>query len=392
MSLINRTLNAISNKEYSGASELNDGGGLIAKISPKGRITFQYRCRFNGENKRYKIGRYPCVSLKQARQIHQRMMELKDAGRNPQIAVTGETDFITLANCIDFWREEKVKYQKPGTQDIYASFSKNYYYPAFHDMNVETISAREWMSWFDGIAKTSPKTAQAAFSKLRACLNFCKSKFLIDGTNIEKIRQRDVGTSADEGTRVLSVNELAEIWIAIERSRAGTSTKNLHLLTILWGNRLSELRLAQKIHFDMKNDIWIVPAENTKMGNVIRRPITKQIKPLLLRLMNIYDDYLFPGASLHRPITISAANRYIRRLRDTLALPHWRTHDFRRSISTICSEQGAMPHVTERMLGHELVGVMRVYNKHDWIVEQQIAYETFGDALFLQIEKTLEGK
>ncbi|MBF4438481.1 integrase, partial [Vibrio anguillarum] len=110
------------------------------------------------------------------------------------------------------------------------------------------------------------------------------------------------------------------IWITLERSKAGTSTKNLHLMTMLWGNRLSELRLARRKHFDLINDVWTVPPDISKMGNTIRRPIPKHIKPMLSRLMNIYDDYLFPGASLSKPITISAANRYIRRQRQLLDL------------------------------------------------------------------------
>jgi hypothetical protein len=49
------------------------------------------------------------VSLKQARQIHKRMLELKEAGRNPEIALTGETDFVTLKQCLDYWFENKYK-------------------------------------------------------------------------------------------------------------------------------------------------------------------------------------------------------------------------------------------------------------------------------------------
>ncbi|MET1280677.1 integrase arm-type DNA-binding domain-containing protein [Vibrio navarrensis] len=44
---------------YDGPLELNDGEGLIAKISTKAKITFQYRCRYNGQNKRLRIGEYP---------------------------------------------------------------------------------------------------------------------------------------------------------------------------------------------------------------------------------------------------------------------------------------------------------------------------------------------
>ncbi len=390
LSITDKQLKAIAKQsEYSGPAELNDGEGLVAKISPKANITFQYRCRFNGKNKRIRIGKYPITSLKNARQIHKRMLELKEEGRNPEIALTGETDFVTLKDCLDYWFEHKVSTQKENTQVLYQSVAKNYFYDAFPDTDVEQIPARDWMRWFDDIAQKNPKTANSAFSKMRACLNFCKSKFLIDGTHFEKIRQQDVGEAAKDGDRVLTLPELAKVWIAIERSKAGTSTKNLHLMTMLWGNRLSELRLARREHFDMVNDIWTVPPELSKMGNTIRRPIPKHIKPMLERLMNTFDDYLFPGVSLHKPITISAANHYIRRQRKLLSLPHWRTHDFRRSISTTCSALGTMPHVTEKMLGHELVGVMAIYNKHDWLPEQKVAYEMFADALFDQVKMEL---
>ncbi|OJN88540.1 hypothetical protein BK308_26610 [Escherichia coli] len=54
-------------------------------------------------------------------------------------------------------------------------------------------------------------------------------------------------------------------------------------------------------------------------------------------------------------------------------LGYWRTHDFRRTLVTRLSEMNVEPHVTERMLGHELGGIMSVYNKHDWIEAQRKA-------------------
>lgn len=83
--------------------------------------------------------------------------------------------------------------------------------------------------------------------------------------------------------------------------------------------------------------------------------------------METYDQILFPGADTRHPITISAANRYIIRIRESLDIGYWRAHDFRRTLVTRLSEEGVAPHVTERMLGHELGGVMTVYNKDDWI-------------------------
>ncbi|MCW8332011.1 tyrosine-type recombinase/integrase [Photobacterium sp. SDRW27] len=95
----------------------------------------------------------------------------------------------------------------------------------------------------------------------------------------------------------------------------------------------------------------------------------------------INESVLFPGQDLNKPISIAAANRYIRRIRDNLPLEHWRTHDFRRSLSTGASELGVMPHVVEKMLGHELGGVLAVYNKHYWLEDQMVAYERYTDKL-----------
>jgi integrase len=52
----------------------------------------------------------------------------------------------------------------------------------------------------------------------------------------------------------------------------------------------------------------------------------------------------------------------------------WKVHDFRRSISTILSQEGVDLHVTEKMLGHSLGGILAIYNKHDWINEQKKTY------------------
>ncbi|WP_318471123.1 hypothetical protein [Photobacterium leiognathi] len=74
--------------------------------------------------------------------------------------------------------------------------------------------------------------------------------------------------------------------------------------------------------------------------------------------------------NLDKPITISASNRSMRRIRERLPIEDWRTNDFSRSLSTGASELGLMPHVVEKMFGHELGGVLAVYNKHDWLKEQ----------------------
>ncbi|GHA57680.1 hypothetical protein [Photobacterium aphoticum] len=71
----------------------------------------------------------------------------------------------------------------------------------------------------------------------------------------------------------------------------------------------------------MKAGIWTVPKELSKTNKPIRRPIPTKARAILDRVMETYDDVLFPEQYLNTSITISAANRYIRRIRASLPEP-----------------------------------------------------------------------
>jgi hypothetical protein len=51
-------------------------------------------------------------------------------------------------------------------------------------------------------------------------------------------------------------------------------------------------------------------------------------------------------------------------------------HDLRRTARTNFSTL-TQPHIAEKMLGHKLGGVWEVYDKHDYLDEQRIAYEAW---------------
>lgn len=69
VALSDTKLRSIHGKPYIGTPEITDGDGLSARITPTGTIAFQYRFRWNGKPVRLTVGRYPAVSLKDARVI-----------------------------------------------------------------------------------------------------------------------------------------------------------------------------------------------------------------------------------------------------------------------------------------------------------------------------------
>ena len=94
--------------------------------------------------------------------------------------------------------------------------------------------------------------------------------------------------------------------------------------------------------------VWTVPAEVSKTGREIRRPITTIGRQLFERagMASVDPEYLFPGQS-GGVVEIHSCNRLVSRLRSNLGIPHWRIHDARRTLSTRLSELGVAPHITE---------------------------------------------
>ncbi len=78
-------LQSISGKPYTGPAEIMDAEGLSARVTPTGTVTFQYRYRWNGTPVRLTIGRYPALSLKEARVMVGAMRAMYSEGVNPKI-------------------------------------------------------------------------------------------------------------------------------------------------------------------------------------------------------------------------------------------------------------------------------------------------------------------
>ncbi|QLH63217.1 site-specific integrase [Serratia symbiotica] len=299
---------------------------------------------------------------------------------------------VTVKDCLEYWKKNYVDVSlRENSRELYKSTVIKRLSDVFEGRPVADITVKQWVDLFTQEERKNSRRARQLLVQLRSAMGWCIRRHFIPDCAVMRVEPRDVGSRSETGDRTLTYYELSDIWVAIERSRASTSNKLLHQMLMLWGARLSELRLSERHEFDMREMVWTVPKEHSKTGREIRRPIFAHIEPLLEKAMLTYDKVLFPGNLITEPLTIAAANRYIKRIREGLELGYWRAHDFRRSLVTRLSEAGVAPHITERMLGHELGGVMAVYNKHDWIEGQKEGYEIHAEKLFWHVKKKLSG-
>ena len=85
MALSDSWLKANHRKERAEREEKSDRDGLSVRVTPKGKIIFQMRYRYDKKLQRLDLGSYPLMSLKGARDENQRLKKELERGHDPKI-------------------------------------------------------------------------------------------------------------------------------------------------------------------------------------------------------------------------------------------------------------------------------------------------------------------
>ena len=75
-------------------------------------------------------------------------------------------------------------------------------------------------------------------------------------------------------------------------------------------------------------------------------------------------------------------------LRADMTIEHWSIHDLRRTAKTKMAELGIPPHISEKVLGHKLGGVLAIYDQHSYVREQQEALDILATHIQSCVDST----
>ena len=395
MSLTNTWLKANLNKDHNQTLIKSDRDGLAARVSPKGKITWQLRYRHNGSDKRVDLGSYPATTLKSAREESARLRASVETGRDPKIVLAGERlkqqAPDTIESIFRAWHKQDAEQHKAQARDILRSFELHLF-PALGSMPVDQVGVRVWLSLLEPLAQAKPHIACRVLSNSRQALKWAVKREIILNNPLSDITAKaDLHVKKNVGERALDDAEVAHVWRAIDQSRISSKNGVFLKLCLFFGCRNGEIRKAKKSDFDFETNIWTVPAENHKMGDrtgkPLLRPIIEEIKPLIelgMALSSSKQWFLIGGGD--KPLGGSAYLSISANLISWVKkhqgheMPHWSMHDLRKTARTNWSTL-TEPHVAEIMLGHRLPGEWQTYDKHAYLEEQTEAYKKWWDRL-----------
>lgn len=387
MAVSDSWLRAVNGKPQAKMVTKSDREGLSVRVTPKGKVIFQYRYRWQGKGDRIDIGTYPAISLKDARDSALFYRGELEQHRNPKVVKSTRKqqsiDAQTVESVIRDWWEKSLKNAQIKAGEILRSF-EIYVFPKIGNLPHDETHLHVWLSLIEEVVKAKPAIGARILLYTKTAHRWGIRRGIISLNPLIDVTAQDLGVVKHQGERVLSNNELRVLFALIDAPNYNPRNALIIKLALLFGCRIGELLKAKMADFDFTKGIWTVPPENHKTGRKSKKPIIRPIIPAAEELIKTAkklsqgSDYLFT-LSKNKTLCVQCHTVFITALSKKMAsrfenYTHWSIHDLRKTMRTGVAEL-TQPHVAEIMLGHKLPGVWQVYDKHIYLEEQREAYE-----------------
>ncbi len=371
----------------SGQRDHFDAGfpGLALRVSYGGARAWVYFYRLQGKQRRMTLGRYPGMTLADARTAWQDARKAVGMGEDPARRRPIEADsFDAVA---DEWlkRDQARNRSRQEVERILRVDVR----PEWAGRQIATIGRRDVLDLIDKIADRGALTAaRRLHSHLHRLFRWSVGRGIIESNPVADLPKPGDVVKRD---RVLSDVELAAVWKA-----AGTLGwpfgPALHLLILTAARReeIGALRWSEIV--DAKIELT---GDRTKNGEPHSIPLSPPAMEIVERLPHVAGSAFVFTTTGKTPVSgwSKAKTLLDRAVADDVghALPEWRFHDLRRTAATGMQRLAVALQVVESVLGHvsgSRAGIVGVYQRHTFDAETKAAL----DAWARHVETIISGK
>lgn len=364
---------------------LADERGLYVEVFPTGGVVWRFRYRINGKQEKLTLGKYPALTLKNARIKRDEAAQAAAMGTSParqkQLAKTAAAEATSVAEFGERFFKEIVSKDRKDLTIPRRYFDKSIV-PAIgdkpvRDVTTEDVRAVIWRKkdeGFDAAAGNVRGVLKRLFDYALTCgLTKTNPVLALPMRHVHKAKSRERALSPDEIRIFLKA--------AFESNIRRQFKIGLHLI-LLSMVRKSELLLARWEHVDFEHAEWHVPAEHSKTGRPHIVFLPRQAVALFRELQILAGEsaLVLPGrGSLSKPFAQNAINSALKVALAGQNVPAFTIHDLRRTASTLLHENGWPSDVVEKALNHTIQGVRGVYNRAEYETQRREMLQFWAD-------------
>ena len=391
-------------KPGSKTQRLFDGGGLYLEVAPSGGKWWRFKYRFGGKEKRFSLGVYPDVSLKDAREKRDMARKLLTQGIDPgeakkavKATEAGNESFESVARS---WISLKSPTWSTSHTEKTISILEKDVFPFIGSRHIGEITPPDMLATLKRIDTRSSVTARKAYSACRQIFFNAIATGLaktnpVDGLTILLSPRRVKHMAAPTG-----LPEVARLLRAIDGYTGSFPVRCALMLSPLFFVRPGTLRGMEWEDIDLNRAEWRIPIEQLKrrqtekdarrgeIGLIV--PLPRQAVEILRQLYRLTGEkrFAFPGArSKNKCISDNTVRSALRGMGFTGE--EITPHGFRHMASTLLHELGFPSHLIEKQLAHTDKNKIRaVYNHAEYIPERRKMMQAWADYL----DELREGK
>lgn len=340
--------------------KLSDSGNLFLLVTPAGGKLWRWAYRFHSKPLLMALGKYPEVSLADARQRHQEARLLLSKGTDPmaqrkrekqESRTAHENSFTAVAErWLLHWREGKSARHADTTE---RRLRQNIL-PCLGNRPINEIEAPDVVAMVLAIQERGARDiAKRALETTGQVFRFAIARGYARRNPAAEIKPRDIlPSSTRQNFARVDAKELPALLLKIELYQGTHVTRLAMKLLALTFVRTGELIGAPWSEIDFQAKRWEIPAERMKMRTPHIVPLSEQAVEVLqsLHVLTGAGKWIFPG---DRDSGVTMSNNTILRALDRMGFKGRMTgHGFRGLASTILHEQGYPHEHIELQLAH----------------------------------------
>ncbi|MGB2938511.1 MAG: tyrosine-type recombinase/integrase [Phycisphaerae bacterium] len=330
--------------------------GLGVYVTPAGCKTFFRGGRINGRCERIKIGRFPGISVEQARTEAQKLTGQVAQGLNPQDRKRAAREEMTFCNLFALYMETHAKVHKKSWKQDQGQYDR--YLKPLAGRKVSAITQADLERLHVRIGREHGHySANRALALVRAVFARYAKTLTNPAKGIEWFPE-------DSRDRFLQPDELPAFFKALATEPV-SAWRDFFWLLLLTGARRSNVQAMRWADLDLDRGEWRIPGEESKNGEPLPTVLSDLAVETLRRRQeeNGTGEYVFP--STNKTGHVTEPKRAWKVLLDRAGLEGVRMHDLRRTLASWQARGGVSLGIIGRTLGHKSLAATQIYARLD---------------------------
>lgn len=350
--------------------------GFTIKVTPTGVKVFVYIYTLLGKRQELSLGKYPFVTLAEARSKYTEAFNQVSRRTDPKQEPEEDEDNLTMKTLIEKYTKEwsALNHSDKWAYTLKKTIEKDVL-PFWADKKIKDISRRDAITLIERVAARARGSAMNILNGMRSVFTFAVEREYVAGNPFFNIVKAVPSVRSRARERVLSEKEIAFVWSEIGNGYG--ETKRALKLILVTGQRPGEVAGMHRDEID--GNWWTIPWDRIKSEtrkNLGRQPRDHRVylAPFALELIGDRQGHIFSNYEDNTPLRRSAISRIVSEHKEPyFGLPRWTPHDLRRTARTFMSQLGVPEEHAEAVLNHAKTGMVKVYNLYQYDKEKKEA-------------------